>query len=70
MYGHVDVVNVLIENGVNVDATNNYWWTVLHEAAWYEYVNVAKILIENRINVNGRRCIGLLFMDMLKLQRF
>ena len=39
-YGHFGVVEYLISNGANIDATENWgFWTPLHFAAWSHYVD-------------------------------
>ena len=51
--GHVDVVKVLIQNGADVNAVEEYKETALHTAALNGHVDVAKVLIQNGADVNA-----------------
>ena len=51
--GHVDVVKVLIQNGADVNAVDEYKFTALHLAARHGHVDIAKVLIENGADVNA-----------------
>ena len=51
--GHADVVNMLIQNGTNVNAVDSCEQSILHYAAWKGGVYVAKVLIQNDADVNA-----------------
>ena len=46
IFGHVAVVRVLLEGGVNVESTNAYLSTALHQAAWNGYLNICRLLLD------------------------
>ena len=48
----------LLENSVNVDSTNNYGKTALHEAVLWNSVDVAKVLIAHSANLNAAAVKG------------
>jgi ankyrin repeat protein len=43
-YGHLDVVNVLIDHGADVHASDDY---ALHWASRYGHTDVVKLLLEH-----------------------
>jgi len=45
--GNIEQVNVLITNGVNINAQDDRGWTSLHRALCHDYFDIAKILIES-----------------------
>ena len=51
--GHLDVVQVLLEGGANVERTNANQWTALHAAAWNGYVDVCRLLLDWGAKVNS-----------------
>jgi ankyrin repeat protein len=46
IFGHVEVVRVLLEGGVNVEKANANQWTALHSAACYGYLEVCRLLLD------------------------
>lgn len=50
--GHLDVVEILLQSGANVEDHNENGHTPLMEAASAGYVNVAKVLLENGAGIN------------------
>jgi ankyrin repeat protein len=44
--GHVDVVRVLLESGANLEATNHFQRTALHEAAYEGHLEVCRLLLD------------------------
>lgn len=50
--GHVDVVNLLIENGADVNLKGEAWYGPLHSASANGHIEVVKILLENGADVN------------------
>lgn len=51
---HLDFVKVLIQNGAQVDPTDNEEKTPLHLACEKNYTEIAKFLIENGANVHAK----------------
>ena len=45
-YGHMDVVQVLLEGGADAERGNAYQRTALHAAAWYGYLEVCRLLLD------------------------
>mmetsp|Transcript_30139 Transcript_30139/g.96965 ORF Transcript_30139/g.96965 Transcript_30139/m.96965 type:complete len:204 (+) Transcript_30139:1056-1667(+) len=52
--GHLEIVKILIEKGVNVSARDDWDRTPLHWAAYNGHVEVAKELIANGANVMAK----------------
>ena len=50
--GQVEVCQLLIERGANVNATNRSGITPLHLAAYYGHVEVCRLLIDRRADIN------------------
>jgi len=50
--GHLEVVEILLHAGANVEDHNENGHTPLMEAASAGYVNVAKVLLENGAGIN------------------
>ncbi|XP_050530350.1 myotrophin-like [Daktulosphaira vitifoliae] len=46
-YGHLDIVEYLIQNGANIDKKDNFGITPLLCALWENHLKVAKYLIDN-----------------------
>jgi ankyrin repeat protein len=51
--GRVEVVQLLLENGADVSATDDRGWTALHKAASQGHADVAKVLLENGADVSA-----------------
>jgi len=58
MKGYIDIVNLLIENGVNVNAKGNNGWTALMHASSGGYLAIVEILIKNGADVNAKNING------------
>ena len=55
-FGHKDVVKVLLEHNVDVNAVNEYpgdRWTVLTVAAFNGYKDIVELLLQNNADVNA-----------------
>jgi ankyrin repeat protein len=53
--GHVDVVELLIKSGADVNTTSLFFgWTALHEAVHMNRFDIAKILIANGADVSAK----------------
>lgn len=50
MYGYLEVVRYLHENGANIHVREE---RPLHEAVWYNHMNIVKYLCEYGANVNA-----------------
>jgi ankyrin repeat protein len=46
IFGHVEVVRVLLEGGANVESANAYQSTALHQAAWNGHLDVCRLLLD------------------------
>jgi ankyrin repeat protein len=46
IFGHVEVVWVLLEGGAKVESTSAYCSTALHQAAWNGYLDVCRLLLD------------------------
>jgi ankyrin repeat protein len=46
IYGHVEVVRVLLEGGANVDTASDIGRTALHEAATFDHLDVCRLLLD------------------------
>ncbi|MHC9540406.1 MAG: ankyrin repeat domain-containing protein [Vulcanimicrobiota bacterium] len=55
-YGHVEIVNYLIDNGAKIDirtcAENSSWNTPFHFAAEQGYLQIIKIFLDKGTNIN------------------
>jgi hypothetical protein len=50
--GHVEVVQLLLEGGVNVEWTNIFRWTALHRAAYNGHLDVCRLLLDSGAKVD------------------
>lgn len=62
--GHIDCVKVLLEWGVDKNATNKLGWTAMHEAAYHSRVAVVKLLVVYGADVGLRTDRGSLARDL------
>jgi ankyrin repeat protein len=46
IFGHVEVVRVLLEGGADVESANAYRSTALHQAAWNGHLEVCRLLLD------------------------
>ena len=65
LYGQTEVVQLLIENGVDVNIKNGDGATPLHSAAFLGRVDVAKLLLENGADLKARNDDGATPVDVL-----
>ena len=56
--GQFHVAKILLQNGADVNANDNYQWTPLHLAAYYGDSKIAKLLLENGALVNAKNIDG------------
>ena len=50
--GHKEIVEILLENGADVNVKNRDNWTALMWASWNGYKEIVEILLENGADVN------------------
>ena len=67
LHGQAEVVQFLIENGVDVNLKNGDGATPLHSAAFLGRVDVAKLLLENGADVKARNNDGATPVDVLSV---
>ena len=48
-YGHVDIIELLLKNGADIEATNEYGSTPLVLAACWHNISVVKLLLDPQI---------------------
>jgi len=63
LYGNINAVEILLENGANVDIKNGN--TPLIITAIFGYIDIAKVLLENGANTEVKNNDGRTFMDIL-----
>ena len=51
--GHIDVVNELIQNGADINATDMFQYTPLHNASRNGHPDVVQLLIQNGADINA-----------------
>tara|TARA_R110001592_G_scaffold18816_14_gene77850 strand:+ start:53790 stop:54098 length:309 start_codon:yes stop_codon:yes gene_type:complete len=44
--GHIDIINMLISSGANVNSTNRIGQTALHISAQYGYIDIVRSLLD------------------------
>ncbi|CAG5084194.1 Oidioi.mRNA.OKI2018_I69.PAR.g10575.t1.cds [Oikopleura dioica] len=68
MFGFINLVEILLENGADIDAKDyENGWTALMQATYYGQAQIAKYLILSGANVNLRAKNGLTAFDMAML---
>lgn len=67
LHGQTEVVQLLIENGVEVNIKNGDGATPLHSAAFLGRVDVAKLLLENGADIKARNNDGATPVDVLSV---
>ncbi len=67
LHGQTEVVQLLIENGVDVNIKSGDGATSLHSAAFLGRVDVAKLLLENGADVKARNNDGATPVDVLSV---
>ena len=50
--GHLEIVQALLKQDLNINCSNIYGWTPLHEAVFNEKFEIVKILVENDAEIN------------------
>jgi len=53
--GHIEIVNMLLSSGADVNLSNNDGWTALICAAAKGYIQIAKMLLSAGADVNHSR---------------
>jgi ankyrin repeat protein len=46
VFGHAEVVRVLLEAGASLEGTNAYRSTAMHQAAWNGHLDVCRLLLD------------------------
>jgi len=68
MLGHLNLVEILLEAGADIDAKDfDNGWTALMQATYYGQAHIAKYLIRRGANVNLRAKNGVTAFDMAML---
>lgn len=65
MFGHINIVKFLIENGADVNITSCWGWTPLHVATANTKIEAAKILIQHGANLYKKSDEGRTPLDCL-----
>jgi protein-serine/threonine kinase len=52
--GHLEVVQILLKMGANVDSVTNFLRTPLHAACNRGYANIIEVLLQSKANVNAQ----------------
>jgi len=58
------VVSVLLQNGADVNAADNDWWTPLHAAAACDHWRIVSVLLQNGADVSMVNADGDLAVDL------
>lgn len=56
--GNLTEVHRLIQQGIDINQTNNYVFTPLHYASKYGHLDIVQELIENGSHVNKKTIVG------------
>ena len=62
--GHKEIADLLIAEGADVNAKNDYGWTPLHWAASRGHKEIVELLIAKGANVNAKNKYGTTPLDM------
>ena len=57
-YGHLELVKLLFEDGLDIHAKDEYGYTLLHLAAWKGHKEITELLIEKGSDVNDKNKYG------------
>ena len=57
--GHKEIVNLLLEKGIDINQTDEYGKNALHLASWYGHIDIVQLLIEYRFDFNQTDEYGL-----------
>ena len=60
--GHAELVKILLEKGINIEAVDEFWWTPLHLAV--------KALLEKGVNKEAASKFGWTSLDMAAQQGY
>jgi uncharacterized protein len=58
-HGNLDIVNLFIKYGANINLYNNFGLNALIHATIYNHVNIVALLIENKSNINVANNYGI-----------
>ena len=58
-YGHPEIVELLLENGADIEGKDNYENTPLINATWYGNLKVVKLLLENGADIEAKNIKGI-----------
>ena len=64
MMGHVDVVKLLLDKGVNLDGRSGIGTTPLMSAALYNKIGVVKLLLDQGADINAVNSEGMTPLKM------
>ena len=53
-HGHMEVIQLLLENGVNANAKRNDGWAPLHDAVYKGHKEIVELLIANGADMNAK----------------
>ena len=67
-YGHLAVVELLLDQKADKDKTNNRGWTPLMEAAYNGKLEVVELLLRRNVRLDIRDLIGRTALDMATLK--
>ena len=53
-FGNLEIVQILLQNGANIDHKGMYGKTPLMQACRYEYLDIVKLLLQNGANIHEK----------------